>query len=82
MIDAGNTRIVVNVRKLSFINSTAIGFLIRTQDRLRGMDGEMVFSEPSDFLRKSFDTLGLSPLFKSFPEDFAAHSYFHHVDER
>jgi anti-sigma B factor antagonist len=77
LIRTGHTRIVFNLRRLAFINSSALGYLIRTVKRLRELDGELVLSEPSPYFRSAVDRLGLDQVFRIFPSDELALEYFH-----
>jgi len=75
-IDEGGTRFVFNLRLLKFINSSALGYLVKTAKRLREIDGELVLSEPSKFVQTTIKTLGIDQIFKIFPEDGEAVKYF------
>ena len=76
MIEAGNHRFVMNVRLLTFINSTALGFMIRTSKRLRELGGAMVLSQPSKFVKRTLVTLGLDAAFPVFESDADAIVHF------
>lgn len=69
MIESGNLQYVMNVRLLTFINSTALGYLIRTSKRLKEAGGEMVIAQPSKFVRRTLVTLGLDQAFPVFESD-------------
>jgi len=66
MIALGDTRMVLDLHLLKFINSAALGYLIKTHKVLREKGGEMVLARPSKFLRKTLVTLGLDGVFKIF----------------
>jgi len=72
IISSGNVNIVVNQRLVLFINSTAVGSLIKARKRLRGLSGELVISEPSERVKSTLQTLGLSQVLRCFPSDEAA----------
>ena len=51
---------------LKFINSAALGYLIKTARRVKEKGGEMVLARPSKFMQKTLVTLGLDGVFKAF----------------
>lgn len=69
IVQSGVSSIVVNMRLVLFINSTAVGSLIKARKRVRGMGGDLVFSEPSARVKETFDLLGLGQLIKIFASD-------------
>ncbi len=77
LLQTGCTRLVFNLRLLKFINSSALGYLIKTNKRLRELDGELVLSEPSKFFQSTITTLGIDQIFKIFPTDEEAVKYYH-----
>src|SRR5210317_239319 len=77
LIQTGCTRLVFNLRRLKFINSSALGYLIKTSKRLVELEGELVLSEPSKFFKSTITTLGIDQIFKIFPTDEEAVKYFH-----
>ena len=74
LIQKGCTHLVFNLRLLKFINSSALGYLIKTAKRLKELDGELVLSEPSSSFQ--FDQI-----FRIYPNDQEAVKYFHDRDE-
>lgn len=76
MIDAGNRKFIMNVRLLTFINSTALGYLIKTGKRLKEAGGAMVLAQPSKFVRRTLVTLGLDQVFSVFESDADALVHF------
>ena len=77
LIQTGCTRLVFNLRLLKFVNSSALGYLIKTHRRLRELDGELVLAEPSKFFQSTIMTLGIDEIIKVFPNDDDAVKYFH-----
>ncbi|MHC4550882.1 MAG: STAS domain-containing protein [Planctomycetota bacterium] len=77
LIHTGCTHLVFNLRLLKFINSSALGYLIKTHKRLRELDGELVLAEPSKFFQTTIKTLGIDQIFKIFPDDQEAVKYLH-----
>jgi len=78
VIQSGTCNLVVNLRLVLFINSTAIGSLVKARKRLRGLGGDMVLSELSGRVKDALDTLGLSRVMHSFSSDEDA---VHHLTE-
>jgi anti-sigma B factor antagonist len=66
MVAAGDIRYILDVKLLKFINSSALGFLIRLAKQLRQKGGDLVMAQPSRFLKKTIVTLGLEEVFKVF----------------
>ncbi len=66
LIDGGDVRLVFNLRRLTFINSSALGYLIKARKRAQAAGGDVVLVQPSNFVRKILVTLGLDKLFCSY----------------
>lgn len=66
MIDQGEARIVFQLKKLTFINSSALGYLIRARKKAQAAGGDAVLAEPSKFVRKLLATVGLDRLFSIY----------------
>jgi anti-anti-sigma factor len=66
MIAAGDRQVVLDLHALKFINSSALGYLIKTSKRLKEAGGEIVIARPSKFVSKTLATLGLDGAFKAF----------------
>ncbi len=77
LIQTGCNRLVFNLHRLKFINSSALGYLIKTSKRLAELEGELVLSEPSKFFQSTITTLGIDQIFKIFPSDQEAVKYLH-----
>ncbi len=69
IVQAGTLNVVINLRLVLFINSTAVGSLIKARKRLRGLGGDLVFSEVSVRVKETFDLLGIGQLIRSYPSD-------------
>ena len=69
IIQSGITLVVINMRLVLFINSTAVGSLIKARKRLRGLGGDLVFSEMSQRVRETLDMLGLGQLIPSYANE-------------
>ncbi len=66
MVDRGARRLVLDLHALKFINSAALGYLIKTSKRLKELGGAMVIARPSKFIQKTLATLGLDGVFTAF----------------
>jgi anti-anti-sigma factor len=69
IVQAGTVNVVVNLRLVLFINSTAVGSLIKARKRVRGLGGDLVFSDCSARVKETMDLLGLGQVIKSFASD-------------
>ncbi|MHC5032611.1 MAG: STAS domain-containing protein [Planctomycetota bacterium] len=76
LIDDGARRVCMNFHGVSFINSTALGYLVAVGKRLKDLGGELVFSSPSRFFADTIRTLELHHLFEIFASDQEAALYF------
>jgi anti-anti-sigma factor len=63
MIEGGDARFILDVHLLKFINSSALGYLLKMSKHLKLMGGDVVLAQPSKFLRKTLLTLGLEGVF-------------------
>lgn len=66
MIDHGQAKIVFQLKKLTFLNSSALGYLIKARKRAQAAGGDAVLAEPSKFVRKLLATVGLDKLFSIY----------------
>ena len=75
MIDQGDIYLILDLHLLKFINSAALGYLIKTTKNVKGKGGEMVLARPSKFIKKTLVTLGLDDVFTIFAnvEDAVGH---------
>ena len=62
-IEAGRTRIVVDLSETSFLDSTALGVLIGTVKRLRSRDGRLTIVNVDPNIAKTFEITGLDQIF-------------------
>ena len=75
LIQKGSVLLVFNLKGLKFINSSALGYLMKTHRRVRELEGELVLAEPSKFFQTTISTLGIDQIFKIFPNDEEAVKY-------
>jgi anti-anti-sigma factor len=75
ILAAGALKLCVNCSRVSFVNSTALGFLVEIGKRLKELDGELVLSQLSDFFRSAARVLELHLVFEIFETDGEALAY-------
>lgn len=78
-IDEQIFKVVINLGQMSFINSTALGALIRAQKRLNQYGGDLALAEPSAFASGVFKTLGIDRKIKTFKSEAEAVEYMKSV---
>jgi len=81
LIETGNTKLVFNLRLMTFINSSALGYLVQTKRRVEGLGGDLVIITPSKFVRKAVTVLGLHEFFKIFETEEEGVLFFHKAGE-
>ena len=69
VIDGGATKLVFELSKLSFINSSALGYLIKVRKKAQAAGGDVVLAKPSNFFRKTLVTLGLDKVIPVYESD-------------
>lgn len=62
-IEAGRTKIVVDLSETTFLDSTALGVLIGTVKRLRSRDGRLTIVNTDPNIAKTFEITGLDQIF-------------------
>jgi anti-sigma B factor antagonist len=72
---AGIQRVVLNLRLVKFINSTALGAIIKSSKLLAAKGGKLVVSRPSAFCRDIFEKVGLDRVVGVFATDEEATEY-------
>ncbi len=72
LIQAGVRHVVLNLRLVRFINSTALGAIIKASKQLAAEDGRLVISRPSPFCRTIIEKVGLDRVVPVFDNDEAA----------
>ena len=66
MISQGDNLMILDLHLLKFINSAALGYLIKTSKSVSDKGGELVMARPSKFVKKTLSTLGLDSVFKMY----------------
>ncbi|MBL8862878.1 MAG: anti-sigma factor antagonist [Planctomycetes bacterium] len=72
LVKQGVVRIVLNLRLVRYINSTALGALARIRKQLEGKGGKVVVSRPSSFVRDMLTKVGLDRVLGIYDSDEAA----------
>lgn len=76
LIDSGFIRVVLNLKDITFINSTGIGAVIKCRRKLLDLEGNIVISEPSVFVLNALENLGLTEVLKTYETDEEALEFF------
>jgi anti-anti-sigma factor len=74
LVKAGITRVVLNLRLVKFINSTALGSIIKASKQLNVKGGRLVISRPSPFCRDILEKVGLDRVVNVYESDEEAAS--------
>ena len=69
LLQAGVHNVVLNLRLVRFINSTALGAIIKASKQLQGAGGRLVLSRPSPFCRTIIEKVGLDRVVPVFDND-------------
>jgi anti-sigma B factor antagonist len=69
LAESGETQLVFNLRLLTFINSSALGYLLKVKKRCQELGGDLVLVAPSKFIKKTLLTLGLQEVFDLYETD-------------
>jgi anti-anti-sigma factor len=68
----GINHLVLNLLYVKYINSTALGAMIKARKACREARGDLVVSRPSPAVREAMESLGLDKLFTILDDDEAA----------
>ncbi len=63
LITAGDTRLIVDLSPVDFLDSTGLGVLVGALKRIRLAEGELSLVVPQERIAKLFDITGLSQVF-------------------
>src|SRR5438034_630089 len=72
LVEGGATRIVVDMEKVDFLDSTGLGVLVGGLKRVRVRDGSLSIVTTQDKILKIFDITGLNRVFAIHPSVDAA----------
>lgn len=62
LLDRGINHLILDMRLVKFINSTALGAVIKAHKRCRAEEGELVVAQPSPFVRDVITKVGIDKL--------------------
>ncbi|MBL8748750.1 MAG: STAS domain-containing protein [Planctomycetes bacterium] len=62
LVERGTNHLVLDMRLVKFINSTALGAVIKAHKRCRAEGGELVIAQPSPFVRDVIGKVGIDKL--------------------
>lgn len=65
----GTTRVVLNLSRLTYVNHPGFFYLFMAQRKLRDTGGDLVLSEPSEFMRATLPVFGPDMPFRVFESD-------------
>ncbi|MDC3379428.1 STAS domain-containing protein [Planctomycetota bacterium] len=66
LIDAGVTRLVLDMGETSYVNSSALAVLVSCAEKLREREGGIALAQVSQRVKVPFEMLGLLVFFKFF----------------
>jgi anti-anti-sigma factor len=69
LVEQGECKMVFNLRLLTFINSSALGYLLKVKKRCQELGGDLTLVSPSKFIKKTLLTLGLQEVFGIYETD-------------
>jgi len=83
LLDRGVNHLILDMRLVKFINSTALGAVIKAHKRARAEDGELVVSQPSPFVRDVMTKVGIDKLIDLHDsEQSATKAIIKHLNKR
>ena len=71
-IERGVNHLILDMHLVKFINSTALGAVIKTHKRCRAEDGDLVVAQPSPFVRDVMTKVGIDKLIDLHDDDASA----------
>ncbi len=72
LLDRGLNHLILDMRLVKFINSTALGAVIKAHKRCRAEDGDLVIAQPSPFVRDVMTKVGIDKLVVLHDDEAAA----------
>jgi anti-anti-sigma factor len=83
LVERGVNHLVLDMRLVKFINSTALGAVIKAHKRCRADGGELVISQPSPFVRDVMSKVGIDKLIKLHDSEHEAQkAIIKHLNQR
>jgi len=82
-IERGMSDLIVEMRFVKFINSTALGAMIKAHKRCRAESGDLVIADPSPFVRDVIGKVGIDKLISVYDsEEDAVKAIIKHVNKK
>jgi anti-anti-sigma factor len=72
LVERGVNHLILDMRLVKFINSTALGAVIKAHKRCRAEGGELVIGQPSPFVRDVMNKVGIDKLITLYDSDAEA----------
>ena len=72
---AGTSRIAVSFRYVKYINSTALGAVVRSRGKCKEQGGDLVITRPSKLTRQVVDSMGLDTVLVMFDDEAEATAF-------
>lgn len=83
LVDRGINHLILDLRLVKFINSTALGAIIKAFKRCRAEGGELVIAQPSPFVRDVVSKVGIDKLITLYDtEQDATKAIIKHLNQR
>ncbi|MBV9470314.1 MAG: STAS domain-containing protein [Abitibacteriaceae bacterium] len=76
LVEGGNYNLLLDLEKLTYINSTGLGLLMATFRQVRQYQGDLVIAKMSDKITNIFNLLGFSRLIHTYPTEQEALAQF------
>jgi anti-anti-sigma factor len=69
LVEGGHYNLLLDLEKLTYINSTGLGLLMATFRQVRQQGGDLVIAKMSDKITNIFNLLGFSRLIHTYPTE-------------
>ena len=76
LVEAGHYSLLLDLERLTYINSTGLGLLMATFRQVRQQQGDLVIAKMSDKITNIFNLLGFSRLIHTYPTEEEALRHF------
>ncbi len=76
LLDTGRVRIVLNMERVTFMDSSGLGELMACHRRLAGTGGALKLLKPSGRILELLDITQLKPIFEAFEDETTALASF------
>ena len=81
LVEGGQYHLLLDLEKLTYINSTGLGLLMATFRQVRQHGGDLVIAKMSDKITNIFNLLGFSRLISTYPTEQEALQKFVQLPE-